>query len=188
MSRKITSLTSAVRSLTHNLTRPIAAKPSSLVANLNTAATKSSSRYKSPYTSIFEDMKNRNSFFETKETDKKAELAKLKCGIPEHRLRFKTVNYPRLMQAPYVHPNEYKVTLKVYLRDIPLESDLEKEIFHQIVGQRYREDFGELRISSKQFASRIENKRHLTSMLDRIVFGAKRLAKDIEENESAAKA
>jgi hypothetical protein len=161
------------------------AKPSSLVSNLNTAATKKSSgKYTSPYASLFTEMKERNTAFGANDTNTRSEPARLKCGIPEYRLRFKTVNYPRLELSPYVHPNEYKVTLKVYLNDIPLETDLEKEIFHQIVGQRYREDFGELRLSSKQFASRIENKRHLTSMLDRIVIGAKRLAKDISEKET----
>ncbi len=39
---------------------------------------------------------------------------------------------------------------------------------------------------SDQFASRIENKRHLCSMLDRIVIGAQRLAKEIEDGSSSS--
>ncbi len=37
-----------------------------------------------------------------------------------------------------------------------------------------------LKLTCNLFASRIENKRHLCSMLDRIVLGAKRLAAEIE--------
>ena len=161
------------------------AKPTNLVGSspLTTATAQKSGKYISPYNSLFEDMKAGKTMIGSEKT---AEPARLKCGVFEHRLRFKTVNYPRLQLPPYVHPNEYKVTLKVYLNDLPLKTELEKKIFHQIVGTRYVEKFKELRLSSKQFASRIENKRHLTSMLDRIVIGAKQLAKDIDGNEDEA--
>jgi hypothetical protein len=84
------------------------------------------------------------------------------------------------MLAPYVNTNEYKVILQVKLKHLPLETDLEKEIFHQIVGTRFDDTLSELKLTSNQFASRIENKRHLCWMLDRIIIGAKRLAEEKE--------
>lgn len=108
------------------------------------------------------------------------DIPTLKCGISESVLKFRTTCYDRLMLAPYVKTNEYKVILQVKLQHLPLESDLEKEIFHQIVGTRFDHKLGELKLTSNQFASRIENKRHLCWMLDRIIIGAKRLAAEKE--------
>lgn len=102
----------------------------------------------------------------------------LECGVPEDVLRFSTTAYGRLLQAPHVHPNEHKVTLKLRLVHLPL-NELELDLLREIVGPRVREQ--ELILSSDQFASRIENKRHLVSMLNRLVFSAKRLAMEIEE-------
>lgn len=64
------------------------------------------------------------------------------------------------------------------MKHLPIESGLEKEIFHQIVGTRFDHDLNELKLTSNQFASRIENKRHLCWMLDRIVMGTKKLAEE----------
>ena len=50
-----------------------------------------------------------------------------------------------------------------------------------IVGTRFVSGRKELRLSSNQFTSRIENKRHLCEMLDRIILGAKRLANDTQD-------
>lgn len=77
-----------------------------------------------------------------------------------------------------MQPGEYKVILQVKMKHLPLETDVEKEIFYQIVGSRFNHELQELKLTSNQFASRIENKRHLCWMLDRIVMGAKRLAQD----------
>ena len=106
---------------------------------------------------------------------------KLKCGIPESRLRFKSVSFGRLQLAPYLEPGEFQVGLKVNYDDIPIDGPLEEEIFHQIVGRRFNPDRNELRLTSNKFASRIENKRYLCSMLDRIVLSTKRLAKEVEQ-------
>jgi len=114
------------------------------------------------------------------------EIPILKCGISENSLRFRTTCYPRLMLPPYTHNSEYKVTLKVSLRDIPLETELEKTIFFQIVGSRYLADKKELRLTSEKFASRIENKRYLCSVLDRIVLSSKRLAQEMEKGNVSA--
>lgn len=85
------------------------------------------------------------------------------------------------MLAPYVNTNEYKVILQVKLKHLPLDTDLEKEIFHQIVGTRFDSKLDELKLTCNQFASRIENKRHLCWMLDRIVLNSQRLAAEEEE-------
>ncbi len=132
-----------------------------------------SSNYKSPYNNLFEMMRNDTSSpFERSQE----EVPKLKCGISEGDIQFKTTSYGRLELPPYVHTNEYKVTLQVNIKLLPLENDTEREIFRQIVGRRFNEERNQLKLTSNQFASRIENKRHLCWMLDRIIIGAKRLA------------
>lgn len=105
----------------------------------------------------------------------------LKCGISEDNLRFTTTHYGRLQLPPHVHAWEHRVTVRVGLKEIPIDSELEMAIFRQIVGSRFNQEKNVLQLSSNQFGSRIENKRHLVSMLDRIVLGAKRLAKQMEQ-------
>lgn len=112
-----------------------------------------------------------------KEEQFKDTSPKLECGISESVLKFKTTCYDRLRLPPFVQTNEYKVTLKVHIKNLPLETEQEMEIFKQVVGNRFNEELGELKLTSNQFASRIENKRHLCWMLDRIVLGAKGLAR-----------
>eukprot|EP01083_Nonionella_stella_P081086 223194_1 len=142
-----------------------------------THASASSSNYSSPYADMFQTMK-KNQFPSFQ--DSPLEIPELKCGISENVLTFRTTCYDRLMAPPYVHTNEYKVTLQVNLDNLPLKSDLEKKIFRQIVGARFNEDHNKLKMVSNQFASRIENKRHLCWMLDRIVLNSQRLAAEEE--------
>ena len=143
-----------------------------------------SNGYQSPYADYFQSLSSQPSTSSATPTSSAATTqttqgTKLKCGISESVLKFKTTSYPRLMSAPFVQPSEYKVTLQVHLDNLPLHSALECEIFEQIVGSRYnKNDSQVLTLTSNHFASRIENKRHLCSMLDRIVIGAKRLASD----------
>jgi len=100
---------------------------------------------------------------------------KLKCGIAEDDLTFKTSSYQRLIHSPYVQHQEHKVTLTCRWHVLPL-NDFEKRILQEIVGNRYNPKTNELKLTSEQFGSRIENKRHLTSILDRMVLAAKKLA------------
>ena len=86
---------------------------------------------------------------------------------------------------PHVQPGEHRVTLIIAMEDVPLEGELERRVFRQIVGRRYLPHKDELRLTSEQFASRIENKRHLVSMLDRIVINTKRLAAEVAAEASA---
>ncbi len=147
-----------------------------------------SSNYQSPYSSYFNRIKTNapSPLTGASSPSSSPSPVLLKCGIPESTLKFKTTSYGRLMLPPYVQPGEYKVILKVYGRDLPLTTELEKQIFAQVVGRRYNAERDELKLTSDQFASRIENKRHLCSMLDRIVLGAKRLAKEIDDSSSSS--
>ena len=110
----------------------------------------------------------------------------LKCGVAEHDLRFTTTSYGRLTVAPYVHPAEHRVVLQVSTDKLQLTDGKQQEILKEIVGSRWNEERQELRLTSDQFGSRIENKRHLVSMLDRIVLSSQRLAKEIQVGGAAA--
>lgn len=86
---------------------------------------------------------------------------------------------------PYVAPAEHRVVVKVPIEAIPFESEMEKEVFLEIVGSRYNKEKGVLQMSSEKFASRIENKRHLVGMIERIVSSAKRLAKEFAAEDQS---
>lgn len=104
----------------------------------------------------------------------------LKCGVAESALRFTTTAYGRLTEAPFVHPAEHRVVLQISTDKLPLTAT-EQELLKEIVGSRWNDERQELRLTSDQFGSRIENKRHLVSMLDRIILSCQRLAKELEE-------
>ena len=141
--------------------------------------TSGASGYESPFQEFFDMMEEGRSSLGTTDDTPKPEERFLKCGVKENDLRFRTMHYGRTQLAPHIQPGEHRVTLKVHMDDIPL-TQVERDIVKQIVGNRVNEERGELRLASDQFGSRIENKRHLVSMLDRIVLSAKRLAKEIE--------
>jgi hypothetical protein len=146
-------------------------------------STSNTSNYQSPYAEYFTTIKNNQTTLTGKSssnTNTTTKTAMLKCGIPESTLKFKTTSYGRLMLPPYVQTGEYKVTLQVKVRDLPFHTELEHQIFQQIVGTRFNPEKNDLKLTCDHFASRIENKRHLCNMLDRIVIGAKRLAKEID--------
>ena len=76
-------------------------------------------------------------------------------------------------------PNEHRVILQVETQHLPL-TDTEKVVLKEIVGSRLDDKKGMLHLSSSQFGSRIENKRHAVSMLDRIVESTRTLAAKVE--------
>lgn len=143
----------------------------------------------SPYAEFFANVEaGRSSLGTTTETERQAlELRerRLKCGIPESALRFRTKSYGRYMLPPYVSPGEHRVTVKVALSAIPLENEREKEALLQIVGSRYNLEKGDLQLSSEKFASRVENKRLLVDMIERIVTGAREVAKEYADEETS---
>ena len=61
----------------------------------------------------------------------------------------------------------------------------ELDILRHIVGPRLNDEHAELRLTSSVFGSRIENKRHLVSMLDRIILSSQRLASEIQNQQNA---
>jgi hypothetical protein len=144
--------------------------------------------YVSPFQEIFDSIDGGKTFLGTTQFQA-PDIKYLKCGIPEHVLKFKTSSYGKLLEAPYVRPNEHRVTLQVHMRHIPLESETERLVLREIVGHRLNEDTGVLQLSSSQFGSRIENKRHVVSMLERAIESAKLLAarveKEVEQTEEA---
>lgn len=139
--------------------------------------------YISPLDGYFDTIKKRTALgTDSSKPYEMTPVKYLKCGVREDVLRFTTASHGRLMQEPFVKSVEHKVTMIVRMRDVPIENEKEWDIFRQIVGKMYNEERNELKLTSMLFASRIENKRHLVSMLDRIVINTKRLAKeDLEE-------
>ena len=83
-------------------------------------------------------------------------------------------------------PKEHQVTVKVSTSKLPLNKQ-EMEILREIVGKRLNDERRELRLSSNMFGSRIENKRHVVSMLDRILVSCQRMGKTLENHESTNK-
>mmetsp|Transcript_24064 Transcript_24064/g.56143 ORF Transcript_24064/g.56143 Transcript_24064/m.56143 type:complete len:183 (-) Transcript_24064:86-634(-) len=152
----------------------------SIARDFSALASPSGNDYASPFKEYFDSMERGESMFDS-EPSLSLPSRQLKCGIDEDALRFRTVHYGRLMLPPHVQGWEHRVTVKVSLKDLPIQGDLELEIFRQIVGPRFNQEKGELQLSSNQFGSRIENKRHLVSMLDRIIVGSKRLAAQMVE-------
>lgn len=75
--------------------------------------------------------------------------------------------------------------MKVNIEHLPL-NELELELLREVVGNRLKGH--ELRLQSNQFGSRMENKRHLVSQLDRVVMSCKRLAKEINDAQSKMEA
>jgi len=157
---------------------------------VNQSKKNNNENYHSPYVNFFKSINHRETFLGTKNSQLQPTTSstspRLKCGILESVLRFYTIHYGRLILPPYVQQKEYNVMLKVPLRFIfapgLLETDLERTIFHQIVGCRYIIEKDELRLNCNLFSSRIENKRHVCSMLDRIIISAKKLAMELQNN------
>lgn len=142
--------------------------------------------YVSPFQEIFDTIKEGKTFLGSTEF-KIPEVKILECGVPEHALRFKTTTYGRLLEEPYVRPMEHRITLQVPISYIPL-NEVEEMALKEIVGTRLNEGTGMLHLSSAQFGSRIENKRHVVSMLERIVESTKALAAKVEVEIGGGKA
>jgi hypothetical protein len=141
----------------------------------------SNDNYISPFQDIFDTITKGNTFLGDS-SFKFPEIKHLKCGVPEFALRYKTTTYGRLLEEPFVRPNEHRVTLQVATQYLPL-NNMEMMVLKEIVGTRLNTDKGVLQLSSVQFGSRIENKRHLVSMLDRLVDSAKTMAERLQDED-----
>ncbi|KAL7576372.1 hypothetical protein ACA910_018182 [Epithemia clementina (nom. ined.)] len=108
----------------------------------------------------------------------------LECGLCEDALRFKTVYYGKMITLPGIHANEHRVTMMVDIKDLPLD-DLGKQILQQLVGiNRYNVHSGKVKMSAVVFASRIENKRYIVRMFDKLVLACQRLSKSLPNGNS----
>mmetsp|Transcript_17176 Transcript_17176/g.24173 ORF Transcript_17176/g.24173 Transcript_17176/m.24173 type:complete len:196 (-) Transcript_17176:22-609(-) len=179
---KIAKQAATVASRRSKIPQHLSAAPCQQLSTV--ASTSSSSGGNSNYVSPMKD------FFDMIEsgqtslgTESKPVIRRLKCGVREDKLRYKTTHYGLRDLAPHVAPSEHKVQLRVALQDLNM-TDVELDVLHQIVGSRLNVERQEMVLTSDQFGSRIENKRHLTSMLDRIVLGAKQLADDATTTSS----
>ena len=154
-----------------------------------------SSGYVSPFASFFENIdKKRTSTHLSNDSPtlnqlKLSSIPRLKCGISEDVLTFKTRSFFRdHSTSPHVLPAEHQIILYVSIGDLPLKTQLERKIFLQLIGgtklRRYNPEKKRVKLISNQFASRIENKRHVVSMLDRLVLAALDLANEVSQKES----
>lgn len=147
--------------------------------------------YVSPYSDFFANIEaGRTSLGTTEEMEQrlsKLTMQKLDCGICESDLRFRTTSYGRFALPPYVSPGEHRVTVTLSLDAIPWDAqrgEAEKKILLEIVGPRYNQEKNDLKLSSEKFGSRIENKRYLVGMIEKIVSNARELAEEFgAENE-----
>lgn len=188
------SMSTTARTLSRSLaraTRPFASHPERLStattttssirrSNLSAAAAYEQDDYVSPMKDLFDNMHSAGPTTLGTTEFVPVNTKFLKCGVAESALRFTTTAYGRLSDAPFVHPSEHRVILQVSTDKLPL-SPQEQDILKEIVGSRWNEERQELRLQSTQFGSRIENKRHLVSMLDRIVLSCQRLALEMQE-------
>jgi hypothetical protein len=80
------------------------------------------------------------------------------CGIPESKFGFTTVSFGRTMMAPFVHNNDHCVIGKIHISDLPFQMGTQEwEFLQEIVGARLNVNRNELRLTSYQFGSRMEN-------------------------------
>jgi len=177
MLRRVAADDSASAGLRANHTSRSIRRSMSTTAS-STDTTGSSGYYVSPFQEIFDTIKEGKTFLGSSQFVP-PEVKYLKCGCPEHVLKYKTTTYGRLLEEPFVKPMEHRVTLQVETQHIPL-TDMERVVLKEIVGTRLNDETGVLQLSSAQFGSRIENKRHAVSMLERIVEKTKALAAKVE--------
>ena len=147
------------------------------------------SSYTSPFADFFSNLEaGRTSLGTTAVLERRAfeiQERKLACGVPESALRFRTRSYERSVLPPYVEAGEHRVVVKLAVKNIPFGSEREREVFLEMVGPRYRPKTDEVQLSSEKFASRIENKRYLVDMIERLVESSRELAREFDEEEKS---
>lgn len=101
--------------------------------------------------------------------------------IPDSKLRFQTkstfatggsIYYPHLK----FHPADFKVAVVVALADLQL-SHIEQDIFIEMVGPRFNQGKRLVRLTADRFSNRIENKKYLIYVLEKLLLESKRIAK-----------
>jgi hypothetical protein len=96
-------------------------------------------------------------------------------GFPEDlhfadpsKFRYKTNMYQRYALAPHIHPAEFKVGLKVFLRDLGL-SKAEEAVLIELMGPQYHPGKKEIALNCSKFQSRVENSKYLTHLLETLI-------------------
>lgn len=109
------------------------------------------------------------------------ELTPVPRTVSSENLRFQfrtTFGHGSSILYPHLkfHPADYKVGLVVKVEDCGFTSDLEKEVFIEMVGPRYNTGKKEVRLTSDRFSNRVENKKYLTNLLEKLIAESKALA------------
>ena len=109
------------------------------------------------------------------------ELAPVPRTVPSEKLRFQfrtTFGHGSSILYPHLkfHPADFKVGLVVKIEDCGFTSELEKEVFIEMVGPRYNTGKKEVRLTSDRFSNRVENKKYLTNLLEKLIAESKLLA------------
>lgn len=100
--------------------------------------------------------------------------------IPDSKLRFQTkstfsvgssIFYPHLK----FNPADFKVALVVALSDLGL-SKVEQDVLVEMVGPRFNQGKRLVRLTANRFANRIENKKYLIFLLEKLLLEARRIA------------
>ncbi len=101
--------------------------------------------------------------------------------VPSDKLQFQfraTFGHGTSILYPHLkfHPADFKVGLVVKVDDCGFKSDMERDIFIEMVGKRYNTGKKEVRLTTDRFSNRVENKRYLTLLLERLIAESKKLA------------
>ena len=93
------------------------------------------------------------------------------ANIDPSALKYKIKKYERMALPPYHHPNEFKVVLEVYVKDLKL-SDKAVDALIDIVGPRYNPNKKLLKLTCNKFDTRVENRNYLVWLLDSLLHEA----------------
>jgi len=112
-----------------------------------------------------------------------------KRTVPDNKLRFQlkatfsqgsSIFYPHLK----FHPADYKVGLVVNTADLGLSKD-ELAVFVEMVGPRHNQGKRTVRLTADRFPNRLENKKYLIMLLEKLIAESKRLAAKLVVDTSA---
>jgi hypothetical protein len=106
--------------------------------------------------------------------------APLPRTIPDDVLNFQmkatftpgsSIFYPHLKH----HPADYKVGLVVKINDLNLNK-MEAAVFKEMVGPRFNQGKGEVRLTGEKFPNRLENRKYLIYLLENLLADSRRIA------------
>ena len=109
------------------------------------------------------------------------EFSPVSRTVANEKLRFQfktTFGHGSAILYPHLkfHPGDFKVGLVVKVEGCGFTSELEKEVFIEMVGPRYNTSKKEVRLTSERFPNRIENKKYLINLLEKLIAESKMLA------------